>query len=98
MRSIVSISNNSFTNTNATSANGITSALNLSVVNAFNTSSTVATSLPVNSLTTACNSGNALIKSSISSTNEMPSYNPSSTFVLANLARDELIPSSTSLP
>ena len=96
VRSIVSIANNSFTNTNAASASDTISASTLIALTASNTSLIVATSLPVNSFTTACNSGNTLIILSISFSNEIPSYNPSSAFESVNLANTELIASSTS--
>ena len=83
-----------FTRGNAASANGKISALTLIVPNASNTSLTVANSLPVNSLTTASNSGNASMMIAISLANEIPSYNPSETFTSPNFASNAFIPSS----
>ena len=96
VRSITSNSNNSLTRGNAASATGTISALSLIVPNASNTSLTVANSLPVNSLTTASNSGNASMMIAISLANEIPSYNPSETFASENFASTVLIAYSAS--
>ena len=89
---------NLLTTANAASATGTKLASTLIPCTASNTSLTVTTSLPVNALTTASNSGNASMMIAISLANEIPSYAPSLISTLENEASTIFPTVSTNLP